>query len=396
MPVLQSEIVKYTYDDCNNYGEQFFSHLITTYKSPLVKRAEHALRRTQPGIFVPPTAFEASTKDERYWVKGYRRYGYRCIGTTLVAVYKPVENFQTAVIAELQARAVTRALEELKSQKVNYAVAFAERQQTARLVGNSAEKIFRAALALKKGKFSDAAAALGVSKNLFKPGKGKKHSDFIGNRWLELQYGWKPLLNDVYGSMAELADKDNKQKDRYRVTVRGSARNNATSIYNSSVSGQEGDRNVVKIEHSVRCRLDYNYTNPVTGTLARLGITDPATVAWELMPWSFVADWFIPIGGYLSALNAATGYSFLGGSSTYRGTCGVTGFDLGPLGYASNPAFPNAASFPLRVGSYSGKFIRRIAYSSSPLPRFPGFKNPLSLHHLANSIALLAGSVKVR
>jgi hypothetical protein len=30
---------------------------------------------------------------------------------------------------------------------------------------------------------------------------------------------------------------------------------------------------------------------------------DPLSVAWELLPWSFVVDWFIPIGSYLDLVN---------------------------------------------------------------------------------------------
>lgn len=32
-----------------------------------------------------------------------------------------------------------------------------------------------------------------------------------------------------------------------------------------------------------------------------LGLQDPELVAWELVPFSFVCDWFIPIGNYLQA-----------------------------------------------------------------------------------------------
>jgi len=31
-------------------------------------------------------------------------------------------------------------------------------------------------------------------------------------------------------------------------------------------------------------------------------LTNPALVAWELVPFSFVADWFVPIGSWLTAI----------------------------------------------------------------------------------------------
>jgi len=36
---------------------------------------------------------------------------------------------------------------------------------------------------------------------------------------------------------------------------------------------------------------------------ALLGLTDPASLAWEKLPWSFVIDWIIPAGNYLEAIN---------------------------------------------------------------------------------------------
>jgi len=35
--------------------------------------------------------------------------------------------------------------------------------------------------------------------------------------------------------------------------------------------------------------------------LALSGVADWRSVAWELLPWSFVADWAIPIGAYMHA-----------------------------------------------------------------------------------------------
>ncbi len=38
-------------------------------------------------------------------------------------------------------------------------------------------------------------------------------------------------------------------------------------------------------------------------TQRSLGLTDPYSVAWDLLPFSFIADWFIPIGTYLDNYN---------------------------------------------------------------------------------------------
>jgi hypothetical protein len=34
-----------------------------------------------------------------------------------------------------------------------------------------------------------------------------------------------------------------------------------------------------------------------------LGLLDPLSVAWEILPWSFVVDWFYPVGTFLDNLS---------------------------------------------------------------------------------------------
>jgi hypothetical protein len=41
--------------------------------------------------------------------------------------------------------------------------------------------------------------------------------------------------------------------------------------------------------------------------LSQLGITNPALLVWELIPYSFVIDWLIPVGDFLSSLDALVG-----------------------------------------------------------------------------------------
>lgn len=47
-----------------------------------------------------------------------------------------------------------------------------------------------------------------------------------------------------------------------------------------------------------------------------MGLTNPLEVTWELLPFSFVADWFLPIGDYVSILDSTLGYILKGGTNT--------------------------------------------------------------------------------
>ena len=52
--------------------------------------------------------------------------------------------------------------------------------------------------------------------------------------------------------------------------------------------------------------------------LDALGL-QPLPTAWELLPFSFVADWFLNIGTFLEAWTTKEGWSFLAGSQSVVG-----------------------------------------------------------------------------
>jgi hypothetical protein len=119
-------------------------------------------------------------------------------------------------------------------------------------------------------------------------------SDLSG-AWLAMQYGWLPTLSDTYEATRAFALRNETRFQRY--TVRAMAK----KVFDSSTSPPNWS-----------CPSTWTYSKQIQYELSEdfslsqpraLGLTDPASVAWELLPWSFVIDWFLPIGDYLSALN---------------------------------------------------------------------------------------------
>ncbi len=58
---------------------------------------------------------------------------------------------------------------------------------------------------------------------------------------------------------------------------------------------------------SSRVRVD----NPNLFLASRLGLTNPAAVAWELVPYSFVVDWFVNVGDYLNQFSEFHGVTLI-------------------------------------------------------------------------------------
>jgi hypothetical protein len=145
------------------------------------------------------------------------------------------------------------------------------------------------------------------------------------------------------------------------------------------------------VDFKVLVRLDYSLSNPVLANLSQMGITNPVELAWEELPYSFVADWFLPIGDYLGNLDATLGWDFIGGTKsatiTQRHRVDVLGTPYSP------PGTPWFFTFKSKWNNIKGRgrrfWLNRSVYTSSPYPDNLFLKNPVSGVHLANAIALL-------
>jgi hypothetical protein len=135
-------------------------------------------------------------------------------------------------------------------------------------------------------------------------------------------------------------------------------------------------------------KIDEGAVNPANV----FGLTNPLIVAWELVPFSFVADWFLPIGKTLENLTATNGLTFVGGYTVTKRT------DSSDASYTpGSPWFESGSSGPFwTADSGNMKFtqrhfsISRAGMGSFPSVQFPSFKDPRSFAHAASAIALIS------
>lgn len=281
----------------------------------------------------------------------------------------------------LRNAALIKVRNKLKTQSVDLGVAFGERKRTMGLVGDTATRIGKSFRYLSRGQTRKAMDELGISSR-----RGQPRGGNVPNKWLELQYGWNPLLSDVYGACDGLA---NRNRDDWRVTAKATA--SATRVYTKGVdkTSPYGRSVVTTVKRSAFARLDVVPSNEVLISLSSLGVLNPLTLAWELLPYSFVVDWFLPVGNWLDSLDASIGYSCRGYSNSFLVRSEAKVIPAGPYRYGSNNW--------LSEQSWTGG-VKRITYldrqvsTSIPFPSFPRFKDPRSLGHMANGLALLASA----
>lgn len=288
--------------------------------------------------------------------------------------------------SNLENKIQQQVLLNLKGSDINLAQAIAERSMTAKTIATAIARIAKARTALSKGKFMDAAQALGLTltKGLSKRERAWRQSGSLARGWLELQYGWKPLVNDIYGACAFLRKSHNETG--YMVFhSRGSLNGSWQTIsdFTDMHLVENTTCNVTK-----KITLKVSRKTPLLASLSSLGITNPASIAWELTPWSYVVDWALPIGSFISQLDASLGYTFVGACvTTYKKQT----YDA----IASNPVVmpPNYVVFDVDKRQHAEQVdVTRLGYANfASLLSLPYFKSPISATHVANALALLRG-----
>lgn len=266
----------------------------------------------------------------------------------------------------------SRLSEAVKGHQFNLAVSAAQGKQTVDMVVNAVQSIGGAIRDLKKGRFESAARRFGVNQ---RPSQ-LSHKDISG-RWLELQYGWKPLISDVYeAAKAYEAITNGPRTSRVSVSIsREGRKDTSASPFNWTGNGTIKER----------WRIIYEMTEQLSNARS-LGLTDPASVVWELIPYSFVVDWFLPIGTYLENLNTIP--KLRGRFMTIKTRRFQCSAEQGPN--------PNVV-WITKPTSFNSQFYFTRAVSTSlsvPKPSFESVTDAMSPSRIWNSIALVAQRIR--
>lgn len=119
--------------------------------------------------------------------------------------------------------------------------------------------------------------------------------------WLELNFGWAPLLQDLHDAGAVLQSTPRDVK----VSGKGFAK---VASYKKSTGDQSYPEATISGHVKVHMGCYVRVTNRNAILWRDLGLANPASVVWDAIPWSFVIDWGFTFGKYLASLDDWIGF----------------------------------------------------------------------------------------
>lgn len=307
-------------------------------------------------------------------------------GTSIQALYN------RAVVQNLKNRAISECRQKATQVKLDMAEALVGLPQSVIMVAQRASQLARAYLFFRKGNIQGALLILGIHRQqLSRTFSRKSRAD----AWLELQFGWLPLMSDIHDGMLlanELLSEPKvkqfyaKRRLEQELSVFPPAITSGPNIWKDLRTSAEG-------HCSVEVRYNFRVSNATIAFLNSLSLLNPLYVVWVAVPFSFVVDWLIPVGDWLQSLSSTLGLQFIDGYATCRSWGSAEASASGRTDISPTVILHEEGSTSASAGLSR---ITRDAYSAWPWP-VPYVRFPFSSdRRLANAIALIDSTRKYR
>lgn len=235
---------------------------------------------TQPPPYLKPLPYKRSLfRREPGLVR------YNGMKGTSVHCHGPID-YQQAHLENWQIILANRLADKVRGHSFNTAVTLGEARESMQLIGDTSRLLAKGVGGISKqvAKYLPRGSSVGHF--------GKKAA-LVSELWLTFVYGVKPLLSDTEEAARALAAIVSRPaSETYRASVSQPLQgvSSAPSLYQVGGGGKRVYYAIVTIRESA-FRLPFN---------GQLNLTE---LAYELTPYSFVADWVYPFGNWLRARN---------------------------------------------------------------------------------------------
>lgn len=208
----------------------------------------------------------------------------------------------------------TKLRNKIRDSSLDIGVALAERKSTAAMLEDFVGRIARATKALRGFKRPQDVYFHLTGQKLPKDWKKSFRRDTVkaaSDNWLAWQYGVRPLVNDIKGAVAEyfLVRGTSLLIRRYSFKLPARSQSDRADF------APFGPYDYCIIRQTGRCLCYAEFDDGLSSweqTSSRLGLTNPALVLWELIPYSMVVDYFLQVGQFLQAVGPIKGLKRVG------------------------------------------------------------------------------------
>lgn len=232
------------------------------------------------------------------------------------------------------------------------------------MIATRTSQLLKAYKAAKKGNVRALARSLGV-----KPKKkiSKYTVDDPASLWLEFTFGWSPLMSDIYQATVVLSDPFQVKRSYGTATVTKTAR---------TPSG----KGLITNKSRAVCTAGLRIDNPNLALMTQLGLSNPAAVVWDIIPFSFVIDWFFKVNRFVNTWNDMAGFTYVDPVTTIESN--VSGTEW----------FPRVKAIPAYTSTGKGRRRQRDLFILNK-PVYPKFVLPVPNLWLAATTTALAVQV---
>lgn len=234
----------------------------------------------------------------------YQRYRFSSVGYPQPWYSTPASNLLSTLRSNKpgQAQAYDRLMYSARGKaSANLGVSLVQSREALSMISKRCRSIYAAIRSVKRGQLRLALNQLGYGDTdrwMKSYGKWEGARNDWSSLWLEINFGWSPLLADIKDACDVLASEPPTSK------ARGSSRAESSIDYSDIKKNWEHIESAVGT-HRLFLYGDVKSFNANQLVYSNLGLTNPALIAWDAVPFSFVVDWFIPISKWLKAYDPA-------------------------------------------------------------------------------------------
>jgi len=218
-------------------------------------------------------------------------------------------------------------------------------------------------------------------------------ADSLSSNWLAYRYGALPLIYDIQdaaNAISALKDVVTRETSRGYVSDSGTNEMTVTGgpLYYAATSKDVTTRREVQVRSGVLYEFDKRDTFGVS-------MSQIPSTAWEVVPFSFVADWFVNLDDFIGAITPKAGINVLSSWTSVNDTkttsaLGVTTTGTEPVVYKVPQEGTSNESFITE--DYNRAQGHAIGIASRPLP----FSGSIGTKRIADSLALTFQLLKAK